>query len=328
MCLRRALVTGGSGFIGANLVRRLVHDGHETHLLLRPEHQAWRLRGITDELRMHQVDLSDFDAVRRIFALVRPHWVFHLAAYGAYPTQSGIRRMTVTNLLGTAALFDASAEAGVEVFIQTGSSSEYGYKDHPTVEGEALEPNSDYAITKAAATHYCQLGARKLDFNAVTVRLYSIYGPYEDPNRLIPRLILHGLHGSLPPLASPETARDFVYVDDAVEAMLRVAAAGSIPRGAVYNICSGVQSSLKDVVEIAASLMRVGSEPVWASMSGRSWDTNQWVGSPDRTEREIGWRASVSLEAGIRATIEWFQTHPELLSLYSARVFPPELAGR
>jgi nucleoside-diphosphate-sugar epimerase len=110
--------------------------------------------------------------------------------------------------------------------------------------------------------------------------------------------------------------------------MLRVAAAGSIPRGAVYNICSGVQSSLKDVVEIAASLMRVGSEPVWASMSGRSWDTNQWVGSPDRTEREIGWRASVSLEAGIRATIEWFQTHPELLSFYSARVFPPELAGR
>ncbi|HEY3453465.1 MAG TPA: NAD-dependent epimerase/dehydratase family protein, partial [Bryobacteraceae bacterium] len=235
--MKRVLVTGASGFVGANLVRRLLQDGHECHLLLRRQHQSWRLQAVAPAVQIHEVDLEDDEAVGRVVAAVRPDWVFHLAAYGAYSNQVGIRQMAVTNLLGSAALLDASAAAGVQAFIQAGSSSEYGYKDHPAAEEEALEPNSHYAITKAAATHYCQLSARRLDFNAVTVRLYSIYGPYEDPNRLIPTLILHGLRGSLPPLVSPRIGRDFVYVDDAVDAMLRIAEAPSIPRGAIYNIC-------------------------------------------------------------------------------------------
>ena len=101
-------------------------------------------------------------------------------------------------------LLDACAEAGVEAFVYTGSSSEYGYKDHPPREDEMLEPNSHYAITKAAATHYCQFVAVQHDINAIAVRLYSIYGPFEDPSRLMPTLIDHGLRGTLPPLVSPD----------------------------------------------------------------------------------------------------------------------------
>lgn len=274
-------------------------------------------------MQVHQVDLTDNEAVRHLVLAIKPDWVFHLATYGAYSDQVGIRPMAATNLLGSAALLNASAEAGVQCFLQTGSSSEYGYKDHPALEGEALEPNSDYAITKAAATHYCRLYAKRLDFNAVTVRLYSIYGPFEDPNRLIPTLILHGLRGLLPPLVSPRIARDFVYVDDAVDAILQVAAARSVPRGAVYNVCSGKQTNLKEIVAIAAKLMDIRSEPVWATMPARSWDTDCWVGSPERMAREIGWRATVPLETGIPRIIEWFQANPDLLSFYSARVFPP-----
>src|SRR5262249_5612399 len=138
-------------------------------------------------------------------------------------TQTGIDRMMATNFMGCVNLLDACAEIGVESFVQTGSSSEYGYKDHPPAEDEALEPNSHYAVTKAAATHYCQFTARQHNLHAVTTRLYSIYGPWEEPTRLIPTLIIRGLKGNLPPLVSPRTARDFVYVDDAVEALLQVA---------------------------------------------------------------------------------------------------------
>jgi len=317
--MKRVLVTGASGFVGANLVRRLLKDGHETHLLLRPAHQSWRVREIASDADIHEADMEDKEAVRRVAAAAKPDWVFHLAAYGAYPKQTGLQRMLATNLAGCAALVDVCAEMGTESFIHAGSSSEYGFKDHAVAEEEILEPNSHYAITKASATHYCQWAARVRNLNAVTVRLYSIYGPLEEPSRLIPTLILHGLRGTLPALASPRIARDFVYVDDAVQAMLQVAAKPSIPRGAIYNICSGVQSTLADVVAVARKLMGISAQPVWSTMPDRKWDTDQWVGSPGRAEREIGWRAQINFEEGLKRTIGWFEEHPEWLRYYAVR---------
>ena len=298
--MKRAIVTGASGFVGANLARRLLTDGHEIHLLLRKSAQSWRLQEIAADMRLHEVELQDRDGVRRIVSEIKPDWVFHLAAYGAYPTQTVIDRMAGTNLIGSATLLDVCAETGIDAFVQTGSSSEYGYKDHPAAEHETLEPNSPYAVTKAAATHYCQLIARQRNMHAVTVRLYSIYGPYEEPTRLIPTLIVQGFEGKLPPLVSPRTARDFVYVDDAVEAILQVASEPALPRGSIYNVCTGQQSSLEFVVSVARHLLGITAEPVWSSMLGRSWDTDVWVGSPIALERDTGWRAGIDVATGLR----------------------------
>lgn len=311
--LKRCLVTGASGFVGANLVRRLLRDGHDTHVLLRPGHQSWRLEEIATHLHRHAVDLTDRDEVLRIVRQVRPEQVFHLAAYGAYSSQIGFARMVEVNLNGTVSLLDACAEVGVEAFLYTGSSSEYGYKDHAPREDEVLEPNSHYAITKAAATHYCQFAARTAGVNAVCVRLYSIYGPYEEPTRLIPTLIAHGLRGTLPPLVSPTTARDFVYIDDAVDAMILLAGQ-TMRRGAVYNLCTGIQTSMAQVVETARRLMGITAEPVWSSMERRSWDTDIWVGSPALMEKEVGWRAKVDFAEGLRRTMEWFPPWREFYS--------------
>jgi dolichol-phosphate mannosyltransferase len=228
--------------------------------------------------------------------------------------------MTETNLLGCAALLDACAETGVEAFVQTGSSSEYGYKNRPAVEDEALAPNSHYAITKAAATQYVQFTARQRNLHAVTLRLYSIYGPYEEPTRLIPTLLALGFEGRLPPLVSPRTARDFVYVDEAVDAMIEVARQISLPRGAVYNVCSGQQSSLESVVLAARRILGVGPEPVWSSMQARSWDTDVWVGSPAAMESSTGWRTTVDLVEGLEKTVAWFRENPQWLRYYSRQI--------
>jgi dolichol-phosphate mannosyltransferase len=305
--MKRCLITGASGFVGANLARRLLAGGHETHVLLRPEHQAWRLRDIAGELRPHLVDLADRELLRRVVREIRPEWVFHLAAYGAYSTQTGFDRMIEVNVTGTASLLDVCSEANVAAFVYTGSSSEYGYKNHAPHEDELVEPNSHYAISKAAATHYCQFVGRKTGSNIASVRLYSIYGPYEDPARLIPTLVEHGLRGKLPRLVSPGTARDFVYVEDAVEALIAVAERGDRP-GAIYNLCSGVQTTLGVVVDTARKLMAIPVEPVWSSMAARSWDTDIWVGSPELMAHEIGWRASIGFEVGLQRTIEWYRT--------------------
>src|SRR5581483_4701331 len=108
---------------------RLLCDGHQTHVLLRPEHQAWRLDEIASDLHTHPVDLTDREQVRQAVRQVRPDQVFHLAAYGAYSSQTGFARMVDINVTGTASLLDACTEIGVETFVYTGSSSEYGYKD-------------------------------------------------------------------------------------------------------------------------------------------------------------------------------------------------------
>ena len=276
--------------------------------------------GACFHLTAHEVDLQDREGVRRTLVALRPDWVFHLGAYGGYSHQIDFNRMIATNLMGSAALLDACAEVGVEAFVQAGSSSEYGYKDHPAGEEELLEPNSPYAITKAAATHYCQFTAHTQAIRAVTARLYSVYGPYEEPTRLIPTLVVKGLNGKLPQLASPNVARDFIHVDEAVEALLLLASDPRVRPGAVYNICSGIQSSLRSVVAIARQLMGISVEPDWSTMPNRSWDTDVWVGSPSLLMQEINWRAQMDLETGLGQTINWFREHPQWLRFYSSRI--------
>lgn len=324
---KRVLITGASGFVGANVARRVLRDGHEVHLLLRPSHQSWRIDEIARHVRLHSAALQDRDRVRSIVHTIKPEWVFHLAAYGAYSTQKDFEQMVQTNVLGCASLLDASLAVGADAFVNCGSSSEYGLKDHAPTEDEALEPNSHYAVTKASATHYCNLAARTHGGRVFTLRLYSIYGPYEEPSRLIPTLLVHALHGQLPPLVSPRTARDYVFVDDASDAVVQVATSRELTSG-IYNLCTGVQTSLEQVVSITRSMLNVSSEPQWGTMNQRSWDSDIWVGSPARLDGAIGWRPKTDLENGLRQTVEWFRNNPQWLRYYAERISPERASSR
>ncbi len=309
MTRARALVTGAGGFVGANLVRRLLSDGHEVHATSRPGSEPWRLRGVDAEV--HAVDLADTDAIRAVVDKVRPEWIFHLAAHGAYSWQTDLQDILAVNVLGATALIDAAREADVQAFIQAGSSSEYGYKDHAPSEDERVEPNSAYAVAKAAATHYATFVAARDGARLATLRLYSIYGPWEDPGRLMPTIAMHGLEGRLPGLVAPDTARDFVHVDDACDAFVRAAEAPGLMPGAVLNVGSGRQTTLRQVVEVARRVLAIEQEPDWGSMTARSWDTSVWVSDPRRIESELGWRATTSLDRGLRELADWLRDTPE-----------------
>ena len=221
--MTRVALTGGTGFIGANLARALLRRGNEVHLLNRATHTTWRIERIRRDVALHVVDLADASSVRAAFRTIRPELVFHLAQVGGYAWQTDVGAMVATNYLACINLLQAAKEFSARVVVNTGSSSEYGLKSHPTREIDCLEPNSDYAATKAAGTLYCRQWARREGRPVPTLRLYSVYGPFEEPMRLLPRLVSFGLEGRLPPLADPDTARDFVYVDDAVAALLRAA---------------------------------------------------------------------------------------------------------
>jgi dolichol-phosphate mannosyltransferase len=187
-------------------------------------------------------------------------------------------------------------------------------------ETELLEPNSPYAVTKAAATMYCAFAARKHGARIRTVRLYSVYGPWEEPTRLIPTLLVSGLRGRLPALVDPKVARDFVYVDDVCDAYLAAAADTAADPDAIFNVGTGVQSSLEQVVQLARRLLAIDAEPQWGSMPNREWDTTTWVADSRKIRHELGWEPRHPLEAGLSATIDWFRADPSLLAFYEASI--------
>lgn len=279
------LVTGAGGFVGANLVRRLLADSRDVVALVRPGSDTWRLDGLDVEV----VEADVREDVPGGFDLV-----FHLAAHGAYSWQEDEDAIRETNVRGT----QNALGAGRRVVV-AGSSSEYGPKAHAPGEDEPLQPNSPYGAAKAEATSYA------VGHGAVVLRVYSAYGPWEEPNRLIPTLLGRGLTGELPPLVSPRVARDFVHVDDVCDAFVRAVCAQP---GRVYNVGSGRQTTVADVVRVARRLLDVDAEPEWGSMPDRRWDTETWVSNPQLIRDELGWEAGIGLDEGLERTLEWLRT--------------------
>jgi len=305
--VKRALLTGGTGFVGANLARRLVALGHDVHLLVRPAHRPWRLAGLSERVHLHEADLADAAAVAAVAREAAAEWVFHLAAHGAYSFETDVQEIVRTNVVGTVNLLEAVRAVGFEAFVNAGSSSEYGFQDHSPAEDERPEPNSDYAATKLAATQFCRQVARREGLHVVTLRLYSVYGPYEDPRRLLPTLIDRALSGTLPPLVSPGVARDFVYVDDVTDAFLRAAQGPRTDAGETYNVGTGVQTTIQDAVEVARRLLDVSEEPRWASLPNRSWDTERWVADARKIRNVLGWAPRHTFEEGFLRMAEWMR---------------------
>ena len=318
--MRRVLVTGAGGFVGAYVARRLAGDGHAVTATVRPGGDPWRLRAAPG-VNVLGLDLADGPAIGVAVAAVRPEWILHLAAHGAYSWQTDRERILDVNLRATIALLDAAVAYGVEAFVHAGSSSEYGVKGHAPAETEAPEPNSDYAVMKAAATLHCAHVARSAGIHAVTLRLYSVFGPWEEPGRLVPTLLARGLDGTLPPLVAPDTARDFVFVDDVCDAFVAAAERTDLPRGTILNVGSGRQVTLREIVAVTCELLEVAAEPEWGSHDARRWDTSVWVADPSLAARLTGWHARRSLHDGLAASVRWLLAHPELWQRYD--VNPP-----
>jgi dolichol-phosphate mannosyltransferase len=292
--------------VGANLARRLAERGDEVVAIARPGSDTWRLAGLEVEVR--EADLADAEACEAAFAGGADD-VFHLAAHGAYSWQQDEDEIRAANVTATANALRAAAAAGAASFVHTGSSS------------EEIAPDTAYGRAKAEATALCREAGLAGSVPAVTLRLYSAYGPWEEPARLMPRLVGHAMRGDLPPLADPATARDFVYVDDVVDACLAAAERAGDLAGTVHNVGTGVQTALSDLVATARRVFGVAAEPRWGSAEGRPFDTDVWVADIAGTRRELGWEPRTELDAGLRAFAGWLESAaPEVAERYRSRL--------
>jgi len=309
----KALLTGATGFVGSNLLRALVSNDYETHVTIRKDSNIWRIRDVIDQIELHYCDLTDQERVRQLVHEIRPQLIFHLATYGATPSQKAKITIMNANLMGTINLLDACVEAGFECFINTGSSSEYGVKLEPMKETDVLEPVDDYGVSKAAATLYCQSIAKNRNLNILTLRLFSPYGYFEDPDRLVPYLIRSCLNDEPVVLHNPKAVRDFVFIEDVVNAYLSaVNSAGKVTSGEIFNVGSGRQHSVKDIFDIVKRNTHYEKEAIVGnSKSGmRPGDKAIiWEAEITKIRKALGWEARRTLSEGIKKTVAWFKDY-------------------
>jgi nucleoside-diphosphate-sugar epimerase len=232
--------------------------------------------------------------------------IYHLAAYGAYPFQKDRAAILATNLLGTANLLTALEDQDYRAFIHAGSSSEYGHKDRPMREDDLLQPRTDYGVAKAASTLLCQ-GAAQNGRPVTTVRLFSAYGPWEEPSRLVPYVMGCCLRDVAPQVSAGMQPRDFIYVEDVLDLMI-LAADAPAARGQILHAGTGVQSTVRDMVETIVAVCgggRVRAE--YGAAACRPGEPSCWVASIDRTRQLTGWRPQHDSRAGIEHMWAWMR---------------------
>jgi nucleoside-diphosphate-sugar epimerase len=305
---RRFLVTGATGFIGANLCRRLVEQGEEVHVIVRRQSNRWRIADLAGNLHMHEADICEADEVERVFAAARPDVIYHLATHGAYSYQTDGQQILITNVFGLWNLLQSAKKRGYELFVNTGSSSEYGQKDFAMREADVLEPNSFYAVAKSAQSLLCQHSSRMNELPIVTLRLFSVYGPWEEPKRFIPTLMMAAIEGRPIDMVSRETARDFVHIDDVVDAYLMIDKL-KVLRGEILNVGTGVQDSVAQVVQAMEEVISGRVDATWGKMAPRTWDSDVWVADASKLRRLTGFTPRTTIREGLARSLPWFRSH-------------------
>jgi polyisoprenyl-phosphate glycosyltransferase len=300
------LVTGASGFVGANLFKLLAKYRTDVFACVQRD-KGWRLAEISDE-QIVCADLNDSAACKNIVNSLLPNTVFDCVSYGAYSFEQDPALIYKTNFLGLVEFVKLLSEKSIAAYIHAGSSSEYGTNCAGPIESAICEPNSHYAVSKVSATNFLRYMGKEKRFPAINLRLYSVYGPLEDSSRLIPNLLRHALDGTFPPFVDPRTSRDFIYVDDVCNAFI-LAATKMQPElyGESLNIGSGIKVTIADLAKTTKTIFNINAEPQYGKMEGRAWDLSDWYSNSERAQRLIGWSHQVSLSEGLQLSGEWIK---------------------
>jgi nucleoside-diphosphate-sugar epimerase len=291
----KALVTGGGGFIGSHLCRRLADLGAEVHITSR------RRRQVNERFAWSTLDTSDPQAVERVFAAVQPDLVFHLAGLIAGGRDVALVHPTLhANLLGGINVMSAGLKVGARRVVLTGSM------EAPGAESLDQTPSSPYAAAKWAADGYARMFHRLYMCPVVTLRVFMVYGPgRQNVTRLVPYVVRSLLRGEQPRLSSGSRSIDWIYVDDVVDAFLAAATAAKDAEGGTFDVGSGTTVTIRDLVETIVGLVNPTIEPIFGSLPDRPLETSN-VADVRRTAEILGWRPTTSLADGLQSTIDWF----------------------
>lgn len=303
------LITGASGFIGSNIVRKLIGLHQKVSIIVRNKNLNWRLKEVSNKVDIHVHDVLK-PGLDGLVRKIQPTIIYHLAAYGVSPKDNNAESMIDVNIKGLNNVIQAAKTVSIKLLVNTGSSSEYGIKSAPIRESDIPLPINDYGICKAAMTLYCQKVAKTENFPIITYRLFSPYGPFESNERFIPTVIARMLKNKPLRLSSPSYVRDFIYIDDVVNAYLSVIDR-KVPFGSVVNIGSGKQYNLHDVVHVVQQYTKSKAHVIWNARKPqkRQIEPLCWQADITYAYKILGWKPKYTLEEGIEKTIHWIRNN-------------------
>ena len=301
------LVTGASGHLGARLVLSLVSCGAKVKVLARSGSDLWRLASVRDKVTVIFGNIEEADSWTTSKELDDIRIVFHLAAVGVDPRQRQADVMARVNIRGTWNILEVFRVRGVERFIYCGSCAEYsgGGKMKET---SFPMPVAEYGFTKAAGWLLANGFYHQTGMPVVSVRPFTFYGPQESRRRLVPHVILSVLEGKSPELTDGMQVRDFIYVEDVVEALKHAVVVKGID-GETINIATGHGCSVRELVQEVIDLMQSGVTPKYDVISRRAEDVSVLVGDPEKARRVLGWEARTGLRDGLIKTIQWWRAN-------------------
>lgn len=321
----KILVTGGAGFIGSAVVRQAIRDGHQVVNVDALTYAACleNLNTVEGETgyAFEKADICDAVEMRRIFKQHAPDAVMHLAAESHVDRSiDGPQAFMQTNIMGTFTLL----QAALEYWAAAGRSESFRFHHVSTdevygslgAEGQFVEttpydPNSPYSASKAASDHLVRAWGETYGLPYVLTNCSNNYGPYHFPEKLIPVVILNALAGkTIPVYGKGDNVRDWLYVEDHADALLTVLHEGITAR--TYNIGGENEAQNIEIVQMICGLLdelrpkdNSYAEQI-TFVADRPGHDLRYAIDPERIRTELGWRPSVTLEQGLRKTVQWY----------------------
>ncbi|MBN1872341.1 MAG: SDR family oxidoreductase [Candidatus Omnitrophica bacterium] len=309
--MEKYLVTGGAGFIGSNIVERLLKEGHSVRVMDsfitgKREHIA----PFMDDIELIEKDIRDPDAVKK--AVKGIDFVLHQAALRSVPKSVDDPSLTNDiNVSGTLNVFMASREAGVKRVVYASSSSVYGDCDKfPEKEEYCPLPISPYAVSKLTGEYYGYTYTRTFGLEVASLRYFNVFGPRQNPeskySAVVPIFIFRMLSGEAPIIEGDGTqTRDFTYVDNVVDANLAAAKAKGAA-GEVFNVACGTTHSVVYIIEQLNRYMNKHIKPEFAP--SRQGDVQKTLADISRMKNILKISPRVNFDDGLKKTLEWFQS--------------------
>ena len=305
----RALVTGAGGFIGSHLVRRLVDDGVQVHCVTSAVSSVYpiRLVDLRDKITLHEANLADRGAMDVLVDASRPTHIFHLGAYTHVgKSWQRVDECVQVNVQGTVNLLQALSGNGYTRFLNMGTSEIYGDIEAPFQEDKPVNPISPYAASKYAAERFCRVFFQGYGCPVVLLRPFNAYGPAQTADRVIPEIIIRALRGEDLLMTQGRQTREFNYVEDVSDGLVRAALTPGI-EGQLFNLGCAEDVSIRELTTTILDLMGNPVRAHFGALEDRP--TEIWTMRSDNTRaREIlGWKPQHSLQAGLEKTIAWYR---------------------